>query len=656
LKQFHLLFVFSLLAVFATPFPVSASTSPAPAPNPSKAASGRPVLLTGEVESSDSQAILVPPSNSSPVVLRNFVADGTVVKKGDVVLRIETQGVTSIRQLQIEMEQAQARAERETADLEVKQVAAEKDLATATAALAKAHVDAALPKAQVSSLDYDRYQAELDRAERDLKIKQTVLTNATDAVTRRRSDGDLEVKKLQINLAFTKARLEQSEVRATQDGAVVHGYSEWRGDRFEEGSSAFPGNSAGQIIGNGQMLVRAWAVEADRPYLFEGQAVRLTFDALQGRSLIAHVSKIANAPQARAIWGNARYFPIDIALPPDHGIALVPGMSVLVEPQTSAPEAASHAPASPGDLTVEGEIASRVALPIAPPTIQDVWQYTLAQLAPEGSIVKAGQPVATFEATEIMTQLDTLRSKLKEKQRELDKIKLDQAEAGRSGELAVAEAKSNAERAARKASVPKELIRRIDYDKLVIDRELSAHVAELAARQRDAEAHARMATLQGTVSEIAQLQESIDNFNKGQQALTVLAPRTGMVLYRLQFNGEKFSTGNQVWMGLSVATLVDPDQLIVNAKVPEAQAAAVHVGQRAQVSVASANLTLAAHVSALGQTYHGKSKSQSIVVRDVQLQFDDAQKGMKPGSAVQVQLLADGTRRPESANAKEVKR
>ncbi len=52
------------------------------------------------------------------------------------------------------------------------------------------------------------------------------------------------MKKLQVNLAFTMAQLNQSEVRATHDGVVVHGYSEWRGERYDEGSSAFPGNAA----------------------------------------------------------------------------------------------------------------------------------------------------------------------------------------------------------------------------------------------------------------------------------------------------------------------------------------------------------------------------------------------------------------------------
>jgi len=598
----------------------------------------RPLLLTGVVDAFDSQAILVPPSNSSPVVLRNFVEEGAVVKTGDVVLRIEVQEPASVRQLRIDAEQAVLRAEKETADLEVKAVEAERALANARAALAKARVDAALPRAQISGLDFDRYQGERERAERDLDVKQKASTSAADAVTRRRTDAELEAKKLQVQIAFNDARQEQVQVRATRDGVVVHGYSDWRGERYDEGSSAYPGNTVGQVMGTGKMRVRAWALEADRPFISEGQSVRVGFDALPGATLTARIAAIASAPEARVSWGNARYFRLDIELPEQHTLALVAGMSVLVETQAEIAGTAAATPA-PAQLQIEGEIASRTALPISPPTIPEVWRYTLAQLAPEGAAVKAGQPIATFQANEVQSKLDTRRSSLKEKQSALAKVKLDHAEGERSAELNVAEAQSNYERAQRKAMQPKELIRRVDYDKLVIERSLNEELAALALRQRDAQARARRAEIAALGSEIAQHEAAIALFAAGQAKLTVKAQRDGMVLYRTQFNGEKFTVGGQVWMGLSVATLADPDQLIVQAQVPEVQAVAVQAGQPARVTVPGANIALDARVTRLGRTYHGKSRSQPIVVRDVELEFASSPKGLKPGAAVQVTLL-----------------
>lgn len=122
--------------------PLLATPAPAPVAN-----DARPVLLTGEVEALDSQNVVVPPSNNSPVVLRNFVAEGSPVKAGDVVLRIELAEAGNIDSLKADLARTRARADSETAKLEVTALDAEKALVSAKAALDKAKVDAALPKA-----------------------------------------------------------------------------------------------------------------------------------------------------------------------------------------------------------------------------------------------------------------------------------------------------------------------------------------------------------------------------------------------------------------------------------------------------------------------------------------------------------------------------
>ena len=600
----------------------------------------RPVLLTGEVEALDTQTIVVPPSNSSPLVLRNFVAEGTQVKAGDLVLRIETGGAANIDRLKTELERTAARVERDTANLEAGAIDTEKALITAEAALAKAKVDAALPKLQITALNYDRNQAELDRATRDLAIKREARDNYRLSVQRRREDGELEVKKLQINLAFQIAQLKQAEVRAARDGVVVHGYSPWKGERFEEGSSAWPGNAAGVVQGDGQMAVTAWVLEADRPYLAEGDALGLRFDALPGAALTGKILSITSAPEARASWGSGRYFRVRIGLPEGHGLPLVAGMSVFAEPHAGAgvarkPAAAAEAP------SIEGEIASRQALPVSPPSIPYVWQYKLASIAPEGAMVEAGQTIAQFESGEVTTQLMQQQGQLREKQRALDKMLLDQAEADRAGELAVAEAQSNAEKAERKATQPKELIRRVDYDKLVIERTEKTALAKLAVTQRAVQIRARRAERTGLQAEVADIQQQLAALTRGQAAMTVVAPRKGLLMYRTTFSGEKVTVGSQVWMGLSVATLADPGQLYINATIPEAQASLVHVGQTARVTVPGANQALNAHVVALGRAFHGKSTAQSTIVRNLELQFDDNPQGLKPGAAVQAVLVAE---------------
>lgn len=620
----------------------------------------RAVLLTGELEPSDTQAIIVPSSNMSPATIRFFVAEGSKVKKGDVVLRIDGESSGQEEQLELQMLQTVQTTMREIAELEVRQVESEQQLLQAKAAFAKAKVDASLPKSQIAALDFDKYRGERDRTEREVEVKSKTLDNAREAVKRKHDDGELAVKKLQIRLAFNQAQKKQAEVRAERDGIVIHGYDAWTGERLEEGGRGMIGSSAGQIVGDGQMQVQTWVLEADRAYLKEDQTLQVQFDALPQARLVGKIKRIASAPEARVTWGAGRYFKVNVQLPENHGLPLLAGMSALLIPidakepilKTSilVPEntskknsgSKSATPNREATLTIEGDVVSRLSSAISPPSIAEVWQYNLVMLAPDGSEVKAGQPIAVFEANEVVKRIETFKSSLDEKRRSLEKLLLDHAEGSRANLLTLNEAKSNAEKAARKASLPKELVRRIEYDKLVIDRDLFAQLAEIAGRQMQAQERARKAERKGVESEIAMLVSKIAGLEKGQKALTVLSPRAGTVLHMANYRGEKYAVGSKVFMGSAVATLADPDKLFVSAKLPEAQASLVRLGQIAKVTLPGGNTVLAAKVSALGQVFHGKSTNQPMVVRDIQLDFDTAPKSLKPGTAVQIKIEKPG--------------
>ncbi|WP_395011124.1 HlyD family secretion protein, partial [Undibacterium sp.] len=291
------------------------------------------------------------------------------------------------------------------------------------------------------------------------------------------------------------------------------------------------------------------------------------------------------------------------------------------------------------ELTLEGEVLSRQSQVISPPTIRNVWNFNLVMLAAEGSHVKVGEPVAIFEANDAKTKLDTHRSSLKEKQRSVEKTTLDHAEAAKAADLAVSEAKSNAEKALRKASLPKELVKRIDYDKLVIERDLFTQLAGLSERQRDAQQRARTAELRGLKSEIAQLLQTISILEKGLNGLTVIAPRAGTVVHNVGFDDEKFAVGSRVFMGAAVANLADPEKIFVAAKVPEAQVALVKLGQLVSVTTPGSNTQIAAKISGFGPVFHGKSANQPMIVRDIEIEFDSLPKNLKPGTAVQVKIV-----------------
>src|SRR6185437_6464189 len=157
-------------------------------------------VFSGEVRVADAQDIFTPPSLSSPVVLRYYIADGATVKKGDILLRIDAgPAETQLRTLQAQLEQMQAKNAKEIADLELKQADAELALADAQAERDTAAVDAVIPKALISALNYDRHQGEMKRTEQALALKKQEVAQAIAAVARRREDSDLELRKQHVS-------------------------------------------------------------------------------------------------------------------------------------------------------------------------------------------------------------------------------------------------------------------------------------------------------------------------------------------------------------------------------------------------------------------------------------------------------------------------
>lgn len=299
---------------------------------PCCAAAAPAVWFTGELQPLVAESIIVPPSNSSPVVLRYFAPEGELVEPGDVLVRIDPgQSAAQVLQLESQLLLLQATAARDIAALDVAAADAERALAEALAALAKARIDAGIPRQHLSALDYDRYQGEQQRAEREYALKQEELAAAREAVLRKRSDSALESDKLHADLTWHRAQVENAEQRATTRGRVVYGFDSWRGNRYEEGASAYPGNKVGEVVGDSGFDVRGYLLESDRAGLTAGRAVMLHLDAFSGQSLRGRIERISGAPEPRAQWGDGRYFSVDIELLDPAPARVLPGMSVRIE-------------------------------------------------------------------------------------------------------------------------------------------------------------------------------------------------------------------------------------------------------------------------------------------------------------------------------------
>ena len=85
------------------------------------------------------------------------------------------------------------------------------------------------------------------------------------------------------------------------------------------------------------------------------------------------------------------------------------------------PVSESRAASDGSAIRVTGEIQSANSINYGPPSIRKIWQYTIAYMAPDGSIVPEGQDVLRFNTQELQTNILNKSNRLNEKQKELQK-------------------------------------------------------------------------------------------------------------------------------------------------------------------------------------------------------------------------------------------
>lgn len=292
-----------------------------------------------------------------------------------------------------------------------------------------------------------------------------------------------------------------------------------------------------------------------------------------------------------------------------------------------------------GTLKIDGEVYAQRTAALMPPPINEMWQFNITQLAPDGSQVKKGQVVLSFDGNQLMQNLMQKQSLLKEKQSQLDKLLLELAERERNERLGTAEARSGREKAQRKTSQPEEIIGGIPYRKLMVARQQAERRAALVERRERLAAEQRVQEKRLLVSEVAQLQSEVRELQASLGALNVPAPRDGLMMHKSNWQGEKFDVGTQVWKGMSVAEIPDTATLAVRAQLPERELTRVKVGAMARIVIeGGAGSALNGRVVGIGRTVRSKSRVQPIPVLDVEIKLDDPRAKLKPGQPVRVEL------------------
>jgi HlyD family secretion protein len=298
---------------------------------------------------------------------------------------------------------------------------------------------------------------------------------------------------------------------------------------------------------------------------------------------------------------------------------------------------------APLDIKVHatGQLQSAASFYVGCPSVERVWQYTISFMAPEGKAVQQGDMVLSFDAREIMQRLQVKQSDLDTALKELQRMRLSEQQTRESLGLDLEQEKVNLQKSVRKADYPSDLIAPMELEKRKNELELADLQEKLAAKRLANQISGMASRIEVQESKVRLLQAQVARLQQDMQAMNVMAPKAGLVVYTPNWDGKKKAVGDTVWMGDTILELPDLSRMQMKAVVLEVQAGRVQAGQTAEVRLDSnPDRVYRGVVSSLGRIFRVKSDSQPAIVFDAVIDLAESDPElMRPGMAAGVNIV-----------------
>jgi HlyD family secretion protein len=296
----------------------------------------------------------------------------------------------------------------------------------------------------------------------------------------------------------------------------------------------------------------------------------------------------------------------------------------------------------PITVTASGMVGSAATQRFGPPPSRS-WRINIAELASEGTRVKQGDVLAKFDASGTDDRIRELSGQLNAKRSELESQLETQSREIEEEKVRLADARSKADKAARKASQPAELYASLEYQKLLEERDLMEDLLRREQARSELTARVRQARVAELEADIRRLESELNGAQRELESFTVRATGAGVVIVGTNQDGQKLDVNESVNPGMVVVEVADDSRLVIHAEVPEFTAAHLAVGQRALVVIdAIGTREIEAEVTDVASIVRRQSKFSQAMVRDVTVSLDDdVVSGLRPGMSAKVSIVTD---------------
>ncbi|USD36015.1 HlyD family secretion protein [Ferrimonas sp. SCSIO 43195] len=237
-------------------------------------------------------------------------------------------------------------------------------------------------------------------------------------------------------------------------------------------------------------------------------------------------------------------------------------------------------------LLLTGEVSSSQAQSLTVPRAGRAWRYQIQWMAPEGEMVRAGDPVVVFDKSGVSGQIDQFQAALIRVDAAVQAKQVELKQQRLQAEFEVTEKRLLREKAQLDAEVPADFQSPKEYaDKQF---ELMKAGAELAKSKR-ALAEVERASLEEMRKLTIDRDKAQLELSNAEQLMTNLeltANHDGPMIYARQpWDGAKTEVGDTVQVGTQVATIPGVDGLQVQAWANEVDIDRVKVGMDAQLTL-----------------------------------------------------------------------
>ena len=306
-------------------------------------------------------------------------------------------------------------------------------------------------------------------------------------------------------------------------------------------------------------------------------------------------------------------------------------------------------------VEVNGELAAVDSLDIKPPPLYDTWDFKIANMAPEGSEVKQGDPVVAFDPSEQMRNLESLQNDADAAKKKLDKKRDDAALARKDEQLAIAQAEAALRKASLKTTGEKDLVATVDQKTLEIEQHIAQLALDQAKNKAARAAKSDAAELKSLADHHAYLDGRVKEVQGNIAKMAVAAPRAGTIVYPTNWRGEKKKVGDSAWRMEAVIQIVGLGKMIGNGEIDEIDIARVAVGQPVSLKLdALPDVQLHGKVDSIAKAVAPKSQADPSNIAKLKIQVDappnvPLRPGMRFRGEVETERLANVVQVPADA-------